>query len=128
MKKTFAIIAALVALVSQIALADPPSAVGISVVKDRVMVTAMHATHDVTKHFIKHVELSVNGVKLVDQLFLQQGDPKMQLAQFFCPGLKAGDKVSATATCNIMGSKTTEIIVQQADASHPVDQPFGTKK
>jgi hypothetical protein len=74
------------------------------------------------------VELSVNGVKLVDQKFLQQGDGKMQLAQYLCPGIKAGDKISATATCNIMGSKTTEIVVQQADAAHPVDQPFGIKK
>jgi hypothetical protein len=128
MKKALAMAAAVMALVSQIALADPPSAVGISIVKDRIMVTAMHATKDASRHFIGEIEVSVNGVKLIDQKFLRQANDKMQLAQFNCPGLKAGDKVSATATCNIMGSKTTEIVVQQADAEHPLDKPFGMKK
>jgi len=128
MKKVLATVAALIALVSQVALADPPSAVGISIVKDRIMVTAMHATKDPGRHFIGEIEVSVNGVKLIDQKFLRQANPNMQLAQFICPGIKAGDKISATATCNVMGSKTTEIVVQQADADHPVDKPFGMKQ
>jgi|GEM_PF-1249584 hypothetical protein len=128
MKKALATVVAVMALISQVALADPPNAVGISIVKDRIMVTAMHATKDVNKHFIGQIEVFINGVKLIDQKFIRQANGNMQIAQYICPGLKAGDKVSATATCNITGSKTTEIVVQQADTMHPVDKPFGEKK
>ncbi len=65
---------------------------------------------DVSKHFIKSIEIKLNGKTLTALKFNKQETPQYQSAKYkINKPNKKGDKISITAFCSLKGSETKEI-------------------
>jgi desulfoferrodoxin (superoxide reductase-like protein) len=65
---------------------------------------------DVSKHFIKSIEIKLNGQALTTLTFDKQETPAYQSAKYkIDKPYKKGDKISITATCSLKGSAMKEI-------------------
>jgi desulfoferrodoxin (superoxide reductase-like protein) len=65
---------------------------------------------DPAKHYIKEVVLKVNGKQVEKQTFSKQDTIDGQIV-IFKAKLKEGDKVSVSATCNMIGSKSVSYVI-----------------
>jgi desulfoferrodoxin (superoxide reductase-like protein) len=74
-------------------------------------VTALHNVGDVTKHYIKLIEVSLNGVPIISQKFSSQTNTTVQTVQYVILDAKPGSTISVKATCNIRGSLEKSIKV-----------------
>jgi desulfoferrodoxin (superoxide reductase-like protein) len=68
---------------------------------------------DPTKHYIKEVELKVNGKAVDTQTFTQQETADGQTVVFKV-NLTDKDKVSVKATCNMIGAKTSNFTLPKS--------------
>ena len=117
MKKTiqtgaaFAILFAVAA-----ATAHPPSEIKLSYdAKSRLLqVTVMHDTKKPEEHFIKSIQIRINGKDAVKQGYFKQTDPLKRPASYLLEDVKAGDEVSVTGECSVFGKKTETLITQNA--------------
>ena len=121
-------IAALMALVLGLSLsvfAHPPSDIIITfdLEKSLVKVDIMHDTRDMAKHYIKQIEVLLNGKSIIKQQAATQTSAEKQSVVYIIPGLKAGDKVAIDADCSIFGDLTREAVVPA-----PAPQSQETKK
>jgi hypothetical protein len=94
-------------------LAHPPKDVKVEFNPDNhmLMVTAIHDTKDVAKHYVGTIEVDVNGQKMIEQKFKSQVTPDNQGAHYWLNDAATGDTLSVTATCNIAGKKTVTMVV-----------------
>jgi desulfoferrodoxin (superoxide reductase-like protein) len=99
-------------LLSVCAFAHPPSNIDISTNEDTVQVTVTHNVNDPHTHYIKTIELSLNGKKIIEQSFSFQYDKNFQKATYFLPALKKGDVLSVDADCNQFGDLSKKYTVQ----------------
>jgi hypothetical protein len=113
MKKTVLAIVLIFAF-SFTASAHPPTDIVITFDLANYIVKAdiMHDSKDITKHFIKQVEVLVNGKSVIKQQFSTQTGAEKQSVIYVIPGLKAGDKVAIDADCSIYGDLTKEAVVK----------------
>lgn len=102
-------------LIAGVATAHPAKEVKIEFDPDgkMLMVTAVHDTKDVAKHFIGTVEVDLNGDKIIVQKFKSQIGADAQKAHFWVHDAKIGDEIKVTATCNISGKKTVSLKVEK---------------
>jgi len=94
------------------AFAHPPSKIEAETKGETLTVTVMHDVKNPLKHYIKEIVVKVNGKEAVDKKYTGQVDNDKHLGVFEISGLKSGDKLSITATCNMYGSKTLETTVK----------------
>lgn len=99
--------------VATVAQAHPPSDITLKYdQKTHILtVTALHNTLDPTTHYIKLIEVSINGAPMITQNFLSQTDKATQQAQYIIIDLKPGDTIVAKATCSIRGSLEKPLIL-----------------
>jgi hypothetical protein len=116
MKKTLLVL--LLASVPFAAFAHPPKSVDLSYDPATQQLTIV-VTHlikqspvtDPKRHYVKDIAVLVNGQPAVDALYRYQEFDGGETI-IFKLNLKAGDKVSVTATCSIAGSKTSELTIK----------------
>jgi len=103
----------------------PPSDIIITfdLQKSMVMVDIMHDTRDMAKHYIKQIEVLLNGKSIIKQQASTQTSAGKQSVVYVIPGLKIGDKVAIDADCSIFGDLTKEAVVTE-----PAAQPVETRK
>jgi desulfoferrodoxin (superoxide reductase-like protein) len=76
-------------------------------------VKVSHSTNDVSKHYIKKIEVYLDDELMVGQNFKTQKDNKIQEALYFLNDAAVGNKIKVKATCSIFGSKTEEIVIEE---------------
>ena len=88
--------------------AHPPSAIKLSLDPNThlLQVTVMHDTQKPKEHFIKTIQIQINGKDAVKQVFSSQTDAQKRAATYLLEDVKAGDQISASGECNMYGKKT----------------------
>jgi hypothetical protein len=94
------------------AFAHPPSNIDIAVSEAVVQIVVAHEVSDPNTHYIKTIELSLNGKKTVEQSFSFQFNKDVQKATFFLPALKKGDELLIDADCNQFGDLSKKYTVR----------------
>jgi hypothetical protein len=107
MRKFLAAVA-VIAVSAGLAAAHPAKAISITITGNRVDITVEHQTMDPKRHYIREIEVSVNGKKLVHQDFAFQTDAKTQLASYIIPEIIPGAVVAVMADCNKGGKLAVE--------------------
>lgn len=93
--------------------AHPPEKIGISagLVDRRVDIIVEHPVEDPNAHYIKHIEVFLNGQKIIAQDFsVQIGD--IQHVTYIIPGIKRGDVLEVAADCSFGGDLHNRIRVE----------------
>ncbi len=100
---------------SSTASAHPPSDIKITYDSKTKILKAviMHNVSDVKKHFIKKVDVGLNGKEIISHSISQQDNNISQTVSYLIPDVKAGDKLSVEAYCSISGKLEKEIKVAQ---------------
>jgi hypothetical protein len=93
------------------AFAHPPSGIKLSFDGDArlLQVTVMHDTQKPDEHFIKSIQIRINGKDAVRQSYIKQTDPQKRTALVLLEDVKAGDEISVTGECNVFGKKTETV-------------------
>jgi len=128
MKKT-SLALVFVFVFSFIASAHPPTDIIITFdpANSAVKADIMHDSKDITKHFIKQIEVLVNGKSVIKQQAETQTSNEKQAVFYVIPGLKPGDKVAIDADCSIYGDLTKEAVAPQMPVKGQVKKK-GTDK
>lgn len=113
MRKAFLWATLIILLPCASAMAHPPSSIDIAFDPDTqaVNVTVNHDVKDTKTHYIKEIDVSVNGKPLLTDKYTFQDNNKTQPAVYELPDLAPGDKVSVKASCSISGMNTAELTV-----------------
>jgi hypothetical protein len=113
MRKTLLVLALAIGAAG-IAFAHPPAigSIGYDPATRLLTVEILHDLSkspmpDPTKHFVKEVDVSVNGAKAVVQSFLSQESPASIKIVYRLVQVK-GDKLSIQAHCSIFGTAAKE--------------------
>ena len=103
--------------------ATPPSAMSLSYDQSssELSVTITHPVMNIPGHYIKYVNLTVNGNVDNDSLYTSQ--PADTFTYMYPLVLRPGDLVEATATCSLSGSGTATFIMPGSTATAPAGQP-----
>ena len=88
-----------------LAYAHPPSDIKITFDPQTRILTAVifHDVKDITKHFIKKVDVGLNGGEIINQSISQQDNDTSQTVSYLIPDAKAGDEISVEGYCSISG-------------------------
>lgn len=94
--------------------AHPPQDIKINFDPNTKLLTAV-VYHDVTMfpfhHFIKKVEVGLNGKQILEEDLSAQDNNKTQTVIYRIPDAKVGDKLYVDAHCSITGELRKEIQV-----------------
>lgn len=96
------------------AYAHPPSDIKITFDPETKMLQAviMHDVKDPVRHFIKKVDVGLNGKEIISQAISQQDNKESQTVHYLIPDAKAGDVLSVEGYCSISGKLEKELKVQ----------------
>jgi desulfoferrodoxin (superoxide reductase-like protein) len=91
----------------------PPTDIKVSYDPATMTVNAVitHPVADPATHFIKKVDVSLNGKEVISQEIGRQDDSETQTVIYRLPDVKEGDAIEVEAYCNIAGVLKTEIKV-----------------
>ena len=76
-----------------------------------IEVVMPHPVANRTKHFIKRIEVFVNGEAVAQDIFHHQVSDAMQKSSFIIKDAKPGDVISVEGFCNKGGEKVGQVIV-----------------
>jgi hypothetical protein len=106
--------AGLVAVLALAAQANPPSDIKLVFDKQMKMLTVT-VLHNITRfpqgHYIKEIDVTVNGKPMVMQYFASQTDKTQQQAMYTLIDAKAGSTISVKAICSLKGDMTKTLKV-----------------
>jgi hypothetical protein len=75
----------------------------------------LNISHNITahpaNHFVKEVDISINGKEAVSQVFESQESPESEIVIYKIL-VKTGDVVEAYAACSLKGDTTKEITIE----------------
>lgn len=113
MKKAVLVLVVLFALVS-VVWAHPPQDIKITFDPSTKMLTAVieHNVSDPAKHYIRKVDVSLNGREILTQQISRQDNPATQEVSYLIPDAKAADTLSVEAYCSISGKLEKEITAE----------------
>ncbi|MFA5062610.1 MAG: hypothetical protein WC578_00865 [Candidatus Omnitrophota bacterium] len=113
MKKIVLLSAILLFVFSSLAYAHPPSDIKITFDPATKMLAAviMHNVADPLSHYIKKVDVGLNGKEIVELTFSRQGNNAIQAVTYLIPDVKNGDILSVEGYCSISGKLKKEIVV-----------------
>jgi len=96
------------------AYAHPPSDIKITFDSKTKMLQAviMHNTSNPLNHYIKTVDIGLNGKKIIAQIISRQDNNESQTVSYFIPDVKDGDLLSVDGYCSISGNLKKEITVK----------------
>ncbi|MFA6378772.1 MAG: hypothetical protein WCX16_03210, partial [Candidatus Omnitrophota bacterium] len=94
--------------------AHPPSDIEITFDPKTKVVTAVivHNTSNPTSHYIKKVDVGLNGKEIIEDVISNQDNNKAQTVSYLVADVKDGDVVSMEGYCNISGKLKKEIIIK----------------
>lgn len=97
------------------ACAHPPSDMKITYdLKARVLkAVIMHNVSDSKKHFIREVDIGLNGKNIISHAISRQDDIPSQTVIYRIPDARIGDVLSVEAYCSISGKLKKEIKVEK---------------
>ena len=97
-----------------VACAHPPSDISITFDRNTKMVHAViiHNTSNPTNHYIKKVDVSLNGKEIIEQQISRQDNNENQTVSYLIPDVKDGDVLSVEGYCSISGKLKKEITVK----------------
>ena len=102
------------------AAANPPSEMSISIndLSHELVVTITHPVPDPRVHYIKEIQVKVNGMVANNSHYTSQ--PSQETFTYTYPlSARPGDEISVTASCVIGGSLGREMIMPGATATTP---------
>ncbi len=110
-KVTLFLIACFLITVHSLAYAHPPSDIIITFYPGSKILKAviMHNVSDPEKHFIKKVDVMLNGKQIIEQEISRQDNNSNQTVNYLIPDAKLGDTISVKAYCSISGVLEKEI-------------------
>lgn len=93
------------------AYAHPPSDIAMTYdnIAKVLKVVITHPVSNPQAHFIKEVDIELNGKKIIEHKISAQDNHSTQTVSYLIPDAKAQDTVSIEAYCNISGSLKKEI-------------------
>lgn len=90
--------------------AHQPQSIDITVSGKDVSIYVSHPVSNAEKHYIRKIEVSVNGREIIEQTFSTQTD-NSQEAVYHIPSLKKSDILEVKAYCSRFGELRKRIIV-----------------
>jgi hypothetical protein len=107
------IVSCLFILTCSIAYAHPPSDIIITydAATKTLHAVIKHAVSNPTNHFIKKVNVGLNGNEIIEHTISRQDNNSTQTVSYLIPDAKAGDRLSVEAHCSISGKLEKEIKV-----------------
>jgi hypothetical protein len=102
-------------VVVAVAYAHPPSDIKITFDLNTKVVTAviMHNVSNPLNHYIKKVDVGLNGKEIIEQSISRQDNNDSQTVSYFIPDVKNGDKISVEGYCSISGKLMKAIVVEK---------------
>jgi len=96
------------------AYAHPPSEIKITFDPATKILQAviMHDVKDPAKHFIKKVDVGLNGQEIISHTLSRQDNNENQTVSYLVPDAKAGDALSVEGYCSISGKLEKELKAQ----------------
>lgn len=93
------------------AYAHPPQDIIITYDPDTKILQAViiHNVSNPEKHYIKKVNVSLNGLHIIEHKISKQDNNTSQTAAYLIPDAKSGDTVSVEAYCSISGEMEKQI-------------------
>ncbi len=113
--KKFIVLISLILFPLSMLSAHPAGHMGVGFSGGGLKVKVVHSVRssvekDMKKHYIKTLTVTLNGVIVKEATFTSQNGEELQY-KFSFPA-KINDKIVATATCNLGGEKSAELIVK----------------
>ncbi len=92
-------------VLSSVAYAHPPSDIKITFDPKTKILNAViiHGVSNPSKHYIKKVDVALNGKEIIEQSISQQDNFNNQTVSYFIPDMKDGDLLSVEGYCSISG-------------------------
>ncbi|HAF07874.1 MAG: Uncharacterized protein XD76_0402 [candidate division TA06 bacterium 32_111] len=78
-------------------------------------VTVEHSVKDVKSHYIKKIEIQINGKTIITQNYTKQQNENNQDAAYLITDALIGDKITINASCNILGTKKFTLLLNQPE-------------
>ena len=96
------------------AYAHPPSDIKIAFDPQTKILKAviMHNTSNPLTHYIKKVDIGLNGREIIEQAISREDNSESQTVSYLIPDVKEGDVLSVEAYCSISGKLQKEITVK----------------
>lgn len=96
------------------AYAHPPSDIKITFDAKSKMLQAviMHGVSNPLRHYIKKVDVGLNGKEIIELNFSRQENNNSQTVTYLMPDVKDGDIISVEGYCSISGKLQKEIKVK----------------
>jgi desulfoferrodoxin (superoxide reductase-like protein) len=96
------------------AYAHPPYDIKITFDPKTKMLQAViiHNVNDPLKHYIRKVDIGLNGKEIIEQRISRQDNSESQTVHYLIPDVKNGDALSVEGYCNISGKLKKEITVK----------------
>lgn len=96
------------------AYAHPPSDITITFdAKTKILqAVIMHNTSNPASHYIKKVDVGLNGKEIIEHTVSKQDNNESQTIIYLIPDVKDGDVISVEAYCSISGKLQREITVK----------------
>ena len=113
-RRALFILLAICFVASGVTYAHPPKDIIINFDPGTKVLTAavLHDTKDPLKHYIKRVDIGLNGKNVIRQAISKQDNQATQTIAYMVPEAKKGDKLSVEAYCSENGKLAKEIIVK----------------
>jgi len=114
MKRIMALSVLVFLIVVSAAYAHPPSDIKITFNPQTKMLKAviMHNTSNPLNHYIKKVDIGLNGEEIIEQAISREDNFESQTVSYLIPDAKEGDVLSVEAYCSISGKLQKEITVK----------------
>lgn len=89
-----------------------PSGINVVVKKGAIDLVVFHSVSDPSTHYVKRIEVKLNGEKTTEKDFTSQTDDATQKTSFDIPALKKGDALDITAYCSRYGEVEKSVKVE----------------
>ena len=107
-------VALILVLIASTAYAHPPSDIKITFDPQTKILSAViiHNVSNPTNHFIKQVDVGLNGKKIIEHSISREDNNETQTVSYLIPDVKDGDVLSVEGYCSISGKLKKEITVK----------------
>ena len=98
-----------------VAYAHPPSGIEITFDAESKILKAViiHNTSNPASHYIKKVDVGLNGKEIMEHLITRQDNFDSQTVSYLIPDAKDGDVISVEGYCSISGKLQKQITVKR---------------
>jgi desulfoferrodoxin (superoxide reductase-like protein) len=110
--KKFILSLALVLLFSTHAFCHDPAGINVTVQAGGIDLVIYHSVSDPATHYVKRIEVKLNGENSAEKDFTSQTDDMAQKTSFGIPALKKGDLLEITAYCSRYGDVKKTMTVE----------------